>query len=219
VPDVAAGARPLFLLLGIVMGLAGVFYNTSLLVTLVVAERVPVEARAALIGATVGALAWAYPDIVGGGEDVTQNAIGGGQALPLLAIVLLIRFVLSPFSYAANTPGGIFAPLLAIGALLGVLYGDGCRWAWPGLDEPDASFALVGMASFFVGVVRSPLTGMVLVSEMTGNVTLLLPMLGACAFAMAVPTLLRDPPIYDSLRVSLLSRERAFAKPEVGDPE
>lgn len=201
-------ARLLFLALGAAMGLAGVAYNKTLLATLALAARAPVAARAALIGAAVGALAFAYPGLVGGGDVVVQKALLGGQGLQLAALALLVRFVLSPVSYAADTPGGIFAPLLAIGALFGVLYGMACRWLWPGLDIPDASFAIVSMASFFVGVVRSPLTGMVLVSEMTGNVTLLLPMLGACAFAMAVPTLLGDPPIYDSLKASLLRRER-----------
>ena len=64
------------------------------------------------------------------------------------------------------------------------------------------------MAAFFTGVVRAPLTGMVLVSEMTGNVTLLLPTLGACAFAMLTPALLANAPIYDTLRESLLRRTR-----------
>ena len=67
---------------------------------------------------------------------------------------------------------------------------------------------MVGMAAFFTGVVRAPLTGIVLVAEMTENVTMLLPMLGACFMAMLAPTLLRDPPIYDLLRERTLERER-----------
>ena len=64
--------------------------------------------------------------------------------------------------------------------------------------QPEG-FAIVGMAALFTGIVRAPLTGLVLVTEMTASVTMLLPMLGACFVAMLVPTLLRDPPIYDSL--------------------
>jgi CIC family chloride channel protein len=123
--------------------------------------------------------------------------------------MFVIRFGLGAISYAAATPGGLFAPLLAMGAQLGLLFGALCQWAFPGLHTPPASFALVGMAAFFTGVVRSPLTGMVLVSEMTGNVTLLLPSLGACAFAMLIPALLRNAPIYDTLREALLHRTRA----------
>jgi len=67
------------------------------------------------------------------------------------------------------------------------------------------------MAAFFTGVVRAPLTGIVLASEMTRNVNLFHPMLGACAMAMLVPALLRNAPIYDSLRDDLLRRERRRA--------
>jgi CIC family chloride channel protein len=63
------------------------------------------------------------------------------------------------------------------------------------------------MAAFFAGVVRAPLTGITLVVEMTANVTMLLPMLGACFVAMLVPALLRNPPIYDSLREQTLRRD------------
>lgn len=71
---------------------------------------------------------------------------------------------------------------------------------------------MVGMAAFFTGVVRSPLTGIVLVVEMTANVTMLLPMLGACFAAMLLPMLLRDAPIYDSLREHTLRLEQQIRK-------
>jgi len=142
--------------------------------------------------------------------------------LQLVAILFVARFALSMVSYAAATPGGLFAPLLVLGAQCGFLFGGACRWALPGVDVPPESFALVGMAALFAGVVRAPLTGMVLVSEMTGNVTLLLPMLGACAFAMLVPTLLRNEPIYTSLLDALLRPGAASVKratnPLAGEP-
>jgi chloride channel protein, CIC family len=76
---------------------------------------------------------------------------------------------------------------------------------------------VVGMAAFFTGVVRAPLTGIVLVTEMTASVTLLLPMLAACFVAMLVPTLLQDAPIYDSLRERVPGRELSkSAKPPQG---
>jgi CIC family chloride channel protein len=214
-PDVPAEARPLFFALGAVVGLVAIAYNRSLLGTLAAFERLPlpVEARAALIGAAVGALAWAHPGAVGGGDAITEGALTGAWSLPLVALLFFLRFGLGAVSYAAATPGGLFAPLLALGAQFGLLFGWACRWAFAGLDVPAESFALVGMAALFAGVVRAPLTGMVLVSEMTGNVTLLLQMLGACAVAMLVPTLLRDAPIYESLREKLVGRPRDKAKP------
>jgi CIC family chloride channel protein len=74
------------------------------------------------------------------------------------------------------------------------------------------------MAAFFTGIVRAPLTGIVLVTEMTASVTLLLPMLGACFVAMLVPTLLRDPPIYDSLRERTLGLDKAQGTARPPDP-
>jgi CIC family chloride channel protein len=96
-----------------------------------------------------------------------------------------------------------------LGAQLGLLFGLLGQSVFPGLGLEPHGFAVVGMAAFFAGVVRAPLTGMVLAFEMTATVTLLLPMLAACFAAMLVPTILRDPPIYDSLRELTLERNRA----------
>ena len=210
-PNVPPEAHPLFFLAGAAIGLASVAYNRALIGAIAVVGRIPwpVEARAGLIGAAVGALGWAWPGVVGGGDPITQGFLDGGQDLVLASVVVSVRFFLGPISYAAGTPGGLFAPLLVLGAGFGSLFGAGCQWAFPGLDVPPASFALVGMAAFFTGVVRSPLTGLVLVSEMTGNVTLLLPALEACALAMLAPALMRNAPIYDTLRETLLTRSRA----------
>jgi CIC family chloride channel protein len=128
----------------------------------------------------------------------------------MVLLAFLIRFALGPISYAAGTPGGLFAPLLVLGAQSGLLFGAGCRLAFPGLAIQPEAFALVGMAAFFTGVVRAPVTGIVLVTEMTANVTMLLPMLGACFVAMLVPMLLRDTPIYEALREHTLRCEWAI---------
>jgi CIC family chloride channel protein len=112
-----------------------------------------------------------------------------------------VRFALGTVSYAARTPGGLFAPMLVLGAQLGLMFGDVCRNWFPSLDIRPEGFAVVGMAAFFTGVVRAPITGIVLVIEMTASFTMLLPMIGACFAAMVVPTYLSNPPIYDSLRV------------------
>jgi CIC family chloride channel protein len=92
--------------------------------------------------------------------------------------------------------------MLVLGAQVGLLFGEVCRLIFPGLEIAPAAFAVVGMASFFTGVVRAPVTGIVLISEMTGSFTMLLPMLGACFVAMLVPTVLGNAPIYESLRES-----------------
>jgi CIC family chloride channel protein len=211
-----AEALPLFVVLGIAAGFAAIAYNRTLLATIALADRlgrVPVELRAAAIGAAVGMLAWFLPDLVGGGDPITQRTLAGREALAIIPLAFLLRFLLGAVSYAAGTPGGLFAPMLVLGAQLGLFVGVLCRLAFPGLDLEPGGFAVVGMAAFFTGVVRAPLTGIVLVTEMTANVTLLLPMLGACFVAMLVPTLFRDPPIYDSLREITLEHDKAERAP------
>jgi chloride channel protein, CIC family len=197
------GAVAIHIALGIVVGVLGVAYNRALLGALAAAERfhrLPVELRAALVGATVGLLAWFAPGAVGGGDTITQRTLGGTEALAALSLLFVLRFGLGPVSYAAGTPGGLFAPLLVLGSQSGVLFGILCGSLFPGVAAHPTELAVVGMAAFFTAVVRVPVTGIILVIEMTGSLTLFLPMLGACCAAMLVPTLLRDPPIYDSLR-------------------
>ena len=208
----APETRPLFFVLGGVSGLLAIAYNNTLLATIAAAERLkrlPVEARAGLIGAAVGTLGWFAPTLIGGGDAITQRTLANIETLQLIPIAFLVRFLLGPISYAARTPGGLFAPLLTLGAQSGLLFGAACHFAFPVVDIEPEAFAVVGMAAFFTGVVRAPLTGIVLVTEMTASVTMLLPMLGACCVAMLVPTIMRNAPIYDSLREHTLRSERA----------
>jgi CIC family chloride channel protein len=193
----------LYIALGAIAGFAGVAYNRTLLGALAVSDRLasyPVELRAALVGAGVGALAFFAPGLVGGGDLLTQAALAGVPALAVLPTLFLLRFYLGAISYAAATPGGLFAPLLVLGAQLGLFCGILFAHWFPALDVTPEAFAVVGMAALFTAIVRAPLTGIVLVIEMTAAFVLLLPMLAACFAAMLVATLLRDEPIYDSLR-------------------
>jgi len=208
-PYPGLGTVPIYLALGVVAGFLGITYNYTLLGTLAAAERLgrwPVELRAALIGAAVGLLAWFAPDLVGGGDAITQRTLVGTEALVMLAFVFLLRFGLGVVSYAAGTPGGLFAPMLVLGSQSGLFFGTLCNDWFPSMAPQPTAFAVVGMAAFFTAVVRAPVTGIVLVTEMTDSVILLLPMLGACFAAMAVPTLLGNAPIYDTLRQHTLQR-------------
>jgi CIC family chloride channel protein len=194
----------LYIVLGAIAGLAGVAYNRTLLGALALSDRLaryPVEIRAAFVGGCVGALAFFAPGLVGGGDPLTQAALAGVPALAVLPALFVLRFYLGAVSYAAATPGGLFAPLLVLGAQLGLFCGILFAHLFPGLTITPEAFAVVGMAALFTAIVRAPLTGIVLVIEMTAAFVLLLPMLAACFAAMLVATLLRDEPIYDSLRV------------------
>lgn len=200
----------LYGVLGIVAGFAAIAHNRILLAGLALASRlsfIRVEIRAGAIGAAVGLLGWYLPGMIGGGDRITQAALLGQQALMVIPLILVLRMALGSVSYASGTPGGIFAPMLVLGAVLGLGVGIVLKGAVPFANVQPAAFAVVGMAAFFVGVARAPVTGIVLVTEMTASVELLVPMLGACFASMLVPTLLREPPIYDSLRAATLRRE------------
>jgi CIC family chloride channel protein len=131
---------------------------------------------------------------------LTQSTLLGELGGPMLIVLFLARFGLGAVSYAAATPGGLFAPMLVLGSQAGVLFGAVCHLALPSVTPDQVIFSVVGMAAFFAAVVGAPVTGMILVMELTGSFTPLLPMLAACFAAMLVPALLRNEPIYDSLR-------------------
>jgi chloride channel protein, CIC family len=203
---------PLFAALGAAAGLCGMLYNFALLRTLVAADqlaRVPVEMRAAVVGASVGALGWFLPQLIGGGDTITQRTLDGATLLTFLPLAFLLRFGLGAVSYALATPGGLFAPLLVLGAQLGLLSGAVCRIVFPSMGLDPTAFAVVGMAAFFTGVVQAPITGTVLVIEMTASTPMLLPMISACFTAMLVPNLLGATPIYESLRERIFANKRS----------
>lgn len=202
-----------FLTLGVLAGLLGAGYNRALLAAISFADRLhwPVELRAAVIGAGVGAVAWFAPDLVGGGDAITQRMLLGDVSHSLLPFLLCLRFLLGPLSYAAGTPGGLFAPMLTVGAQAGLLFATVCSLLFPNLHLGFASCVIVGMAAFFTAVVRAPVTGIVLVTELTGSFTQLMPMLWACFAAMVIPILLGVEPIYESLRQPAMQSERSGA--------
>jgi CIC family chloride channel protein len=202
---------PLFVVFGLLTGVLGAGYNVLVLwfldrVTAV--HRVPAVARAAVIGAVVGLVMAFRPQAVGGGDHLTQALLDGRQfTLTVLVGYLLSRLILGPLSYSAPVVGGLFAPMLAIGALWGVLFADVVDllspWSVRGLAVP---MAVVGMSCFFSACVRAPVTGMVLVIEMTASTAVIVPLLAATAAAVLAAYLVGSPPIYDSLRERSLSK-------------
>jgi CIC family chloride channel protein len=207
---ISAVVLPEYLLLGLLAGFVGVAFNVSVLWTLRLADRAagwPNGAKGFLVGAAAGLIAWFSPSVVGGGDNLTQFAITGRTAFSFIAWVLLIRFVLTMASYGSGAPGGIFAPLLVLGALLGNAFAL-VNSEFRHLPFEPSAFAIVAMAACFTAIVRSPLTGVVLLLEMTGAWGLILPMMAASVTAYAIPELLRNPPIYDSLRERDVIREQ-----------
>jgi chloride channel protein, CIC family len=217
VPDLTA--LPFFAILGIAAGLLGVVYNRSLIGTLNFAARFAGRYSllpALVVGGAAGLIAWFAPTAVGGGHQLAETFLDGHAALAAIPLWFLLRFVLSMGSYSTGAPGGIFAPLLVLGALIGLGVGDIAHLIAPRLVPIPAIFAVVGMAAYFTAIVRAPLTGIVLILEMTGNYTQMLPLLVACFCAYVVAEGLNELPIYENL----LQRDllRGGALPDPTDP-
>ena len=191
---------------GAVTGVFGVAYNHLILRGLDLFgrfRRYPAELRAAAVGGVMGLLLWFAPLGAGGGDVLAQRVLGGAIGTGALAWYFLARFLAGPWSYSAGAPGGLFAPLLAVGAVWGALIHRLAEPLLPALGAQPQALAIVGMSTFFAAVVRAPVTGIILIAEMTATTTLLVPMLAAAFAAVLVATLLRNEPIYDSLRARM----------------
>jgi len=202
------GELAAFGLLGAWIGALGVLYNKSVLLGLNVfnntAPKVSPIIKAGVLGAFIGLFAYWQPQWMGGGETQVNAVLAGQLSLNALIILFLVRWVLGPISYSMSVPGGLFAPLLLVGATSGALFATSLNFivSAPFVLDPIA-FALVGMAAFFTAVVRAPFTGVLLICEMSGSVSLVAPLIVASVSACLVASLMRGEPIYDSLRARM----------------
>jgi chloride channel protein, CIC family len=192
----------------LVLGAVGAVYNICTVGLLRFGDRLPnlsSVSRAAIIGATVGLAAWFAPAMVGGGNTLTQAILADRYAFGGLLTIFMVRFLLGPWSYAAGVPGGIFAPLLVLGASSGALFAGVLSHFVPHLGISPIALAVIGMAVLFSASVRAPLTGIVLTVEMTGRGDLTLDLLGASLMAIVV-AMLKSEPIYETLKRRMLAQ-------------
>lgn len=195
-------ALPVFAILGIVAGLLGVLYNKALLFFTGLYARLPsrlILPAAAITGALIGLVGWFAPILIGSGGPLAETVLNGNTLLLAIPLFFVLRFLMTTASYGTGAPGGIFAPLLVLGALIGLGIGLVAHAYFPAVVPIPAVFAVVGMAAYFTAIVRAPLTGIMLIIEMTGNYAQMLPLLVACFCAYAVAELLKDLPIYEAL--------------------
>lgn len=186
---------PAFVLLGLTAGLAGTAFNRTLLASIDLFQKLFGRLSlvgAALAGLLVGLAGWWMPAVTGDGERLLGLLPDHSLTLSTLLTLLGVRLLLTLACYECGAPGGIFAPLLVLGALHGLVFAR-----LTGL-EPLVSM-VVSMAAYFTAIVRAPLTGMVLILEMTLSYTLMLPLLLACGAASVVCELTGNPPVYDAL--------------------
>lgn len=202
-PVPSLNALPVALIVGFVAGFGGVFFNKSLLTSLDLFHKVrhyPAFIVGSLVGLVVGFFAWLSPDLSGSGSGLAENAIAGKIVLSSIFIFIIGRFLMTMFSYGSGAAGGIFAPLLVIGALLGLAIGNAAHSILPTFATHPEVFAVLGMGAILTSVVRAPLTGIVLMIELTGKYDYMLPLLVSCFIAYLIAEVLKDEPIYEALR-------------------
>jgi len=204
---VYAGPTAIDLLLtvpfAIVIGAYGVFLNRAIVGTLnglrTLTERVGWLGPALITGAAIGALVALVPQLTGGGEEFSVAILAAPPTVGWLVVLLLLRTPIFTVSYASGTPGGIFAPQLAFGALFGLLYAAALGQVAPELHIEGGRYAVAGMAALLTATVRAPLTGLALVLEMTGNFPLTSMALLGSVVADVTATLLAGQPVYETL--------------------
>ncbi len=200
---------PVFALLGIITGGLGVLFNRALLAAVNGYARLPAGwalPAAAITGGAIGLIGWFSPPLRSSGHSLAETALTGGVLLTTIPLFFVIRFLITTTSYGAGAPGGIFSPLLVLGALIGLAVGQIAHSIAPAIVPIPAVFAVVGMAAYFTAIVRAPITGIMLILEMTGNYAQMLPLLVSCFCAYAVTEWLNDLPIYEALLERDLAR-------------
>ena len=171
-------------------------------------------ARAATFGRVLCVMALAYvmyfiyPQVLGSGSGLVGQISRGEFTLGAIALLLLVKFIFSTASFGSGSPGGIFLPLLVLGALTGGLFSRILGLA--GVDQRYITgFVVVAMAGYFAAIVRAPVTGVVLITEMTGDFTTLLPLVLTALVAYLTAEALGVKPVYTQLLERSLGRSPA----------
>lgn len=208
----AAPAMPLnqyglVLLLGGLAGLVGAGYNFCVEKAQNLYDRIRLPyIKTALPFLLAGALGFVYPAVLGGGHGLVGQ-VTAGMALSALLTLFAVKFLFSMASFGSGAPGGIFLPLLVLGALTGGIFSG--LLSRLGLSNELPHFVVLGMAGLFAAIVRAPVTGIILISEMTGSFSHLLTLSLVSLTAYIVAQRLRPEPIYDQLLHRLLRKKEA----------
>ena len=188
------------LILGVIMGAFGVLYNKCISLSQDFFGMLkPVWLKAVLPFIVIVVLAVFYPKALGSGHDLVAFAGEGGAGVKVLLVLLAIKFVFSIFSFGTGAPGGIFLPLLVLGAVTGGLFTEIVSPLVGYTNTYSAYFVILGMAGYFASIVRAPITGIILISEMTGIFSNLLPLAIVSLVAHITAEIMGGVPIYDQL--------------------
>lgn len=201
----------ILILLGIILGFAGVGYNAIMLLGQKLFSKLKAEYRMMLIFGISGILGLFIPRVLGGGHAMVTLLMNEHPAVGTLLVLLLIKFLFSLISFSSGAPGGIFFPLLILGTYLGAIYAEIAIQVFGLNPNLWQEIVVVSMAGFFASIVRAPLTGIILVFEMTGNLDSLLPLATVSLTSYALANLLGSTPIYTSLLENILKNNHQEA--------
>ncbi|NUW69897.1 H(+)/Cl(-) exchange transporter ClcA [Vibrio coralliilyticus] len=204
----------LFLLLGAMFGVFGVIFNRlvtlsqDLFVKLHKNDRRRYLITGSCIGGFFGLMLLYLPEITGGGIGLIPTITNGGYGATVLLLLFVARILTTLICFGSGAPGGIFAPMLALGTLFGYAFGLIAHGLMPELMISPGMFAIAGMGALFAATVRAPITGILLVIEMTNNYYLILPLIITCLGAVIFAQLLGGQPIYSQLLHRTLKNEK-----------
>jgi CIC family chloride channel protein len=200
----------LYAVLGVTAAMISLTFTESLLGVRKWFQRmslVPTWSRPAAGGLVTGILAFAAlywlgtNGVTGGGYGTLSLALSGGLAFRALLILCVFKLVATVFSYGSGGAGGIFAPALFIGGMLGGAFGYFDHSLFHHAENELGSFALVGMGAVFAGIIRAPITSVLIIFEMTGSYELILPLMISNMTSYTLARHFRPTPIYEALLV------------------
>ena len=152
-------------------------------------------------GLLVGLLGWFVPQVLGVGYGYVGEALNGRMALNLMLLLVVLKLVTVTTSYSSGNAGGIFGPALFIGAMLGGSLGTVAHRLLPAYTATAGAYALVGMGAVFAGIVRAPMTSVVMIFEMTQDYSVIVPLMIANLVSLFLASHLQREPIYEALAV------------------
>ncbi|BFI63559.1 H(+)/Cl(-) exchange transporter ClcA [Yersinia pseudotuberculosis] len=203
----------LYLLLGIIFGAVGVIFNALIFRTQDMFVRFhggdwrKLVLIGGLLGGMCGLLALLHGNAVGGGFALIPIAAAGNFSIGMLLFIFIARVITTLLCFGSGAPGGIFAPMLALGTILGTAFGLSCAHFFPQYGIEAGTFAIAGMGALFAASVRAPLTGIVLVLEMTDNYQLILPMIVTCLGATLIAQFMGGKPLYSAILARTLAKQ------------
>jgi CIC family chloride channel protein len=152
-------------------------------------------------GLLVGLIGWFVPQVMGVGYGYVGEALNGRMAFQLMALLVVLKLLTVTTSYASGNAGGIFGPALFIGAMLGGTVGTVAHHLFPAYTATPGAYALVGMGAVFAGIVRAPMTSVLMIFEMTQDYAVIVPLMIANLVSLFIASRLQHEPIYEALAV------------------